>query len=55
MTIFERLAIPTWDIPVPCWYIHVLLKILYFKLVENWKTQMVFLEGSDLDFEMTQV
>ena len=43
------------NIPVPCWYIHVLFKILYFKLVENWKTQMVFLEGSDLDFEMTQV
>ena len=36
-------------------YLHVLFKILHFKLVENWKTEMVFLEGSDLDFEMTQV
>jgi len=36
-------------------YIHVLFQILYFKSVENLKTQMVFLEGSDLDFEMTQV
>ena len=36
-------------------YLHVLFKILHFKPVENLKTQMVFLEGSDLDFEMTQV